>query len=48
MSIDAWIIGILVITNIATALKCWLQDDRIDQLEGYIDRRGWAEGAESD
>jgi len=41
MSIEGWIIAVLAITNVATAIMCWMQDDRIDQLEAYIERQTW-------
>jgi len=41
MSLDLFIIGFLVCSNIALCIMCWYQDDRIDQLETYIDRMQW-------
>ena len=43
MTFDVWIIAILAIACVALCVTCWLQDDRIDELERYIEkhRRWW-------
>ena len=43
MTFELWLIGFFMCFNIFLCFLLWEQDGRIEELENYIDKRGWRE-----